>query len=1239
MKKFMKSTKTSLAMLLALLLLVGMVPLGAITAGAAEIGDVIFSDDFEDAVAGTSGGWINAQNAYAVVKSGAGKDLTKGLVLNGPKWSRAYKEIKLETNSYYEISFDFYESTSTEAARVNVRRNGGDSIYDLYLSEGLTNTKGMWQSYTGTFYSEDITSVRLMLQLDEDVSDSDKTFDNIVIRKIAKPDQPDQPEEPLFVNGDFETGDFTGWQGQNDEMSVISDNPHGGNYAVKVAGGQWAGVEQKVAVEPNTDYKFTFWARYESGSGEHTMFVMAGGKNLYSETVRVSAADGWKKFEYTINSGEYANLILKFCVSNPRAVYVYDDATFTPLGQVSHDGYLYNGDFENGSKAKWTGGDSFEVVTDAYAGSYALLVEGSAWDNIWQTVPTEANTEYSLVLWAKRAGGDGTIALLYKDKDGIKNVTELYINTTNEWARYTWTFNTGNYAGGRILLMISGGEGSAYVDNVTLMLGKPVSTNGLIYNGDFETGDLSRWDNVGSESAVVDTDKNDGEYALHLKGGQWSAVRQNVKTKKNTEYVLSFYTKRIAGADSMPVWLKNGDNNLTDPDGKDLSVYYSVTAEDGWVKIEHPFNSFEQASIDVLFGIGAVGNEVLIDSIGVEEYKAPLVQPLPLTSYGVVTNRPKTDAANLIVNGGFESTEGAQWNTYTFLNEHLSVVEDKSACDGNKVLYFNSASTENTMQVFWVDVEPDTNYTFSAFVKGAYMSDANVCDATFGVVDPDTGMFMIYDVERGKNSREDYQLVPPCWDNEWHLRSVCFNSGEKTKIGIAVYGYGSQMYLDSIALYKTENGMKYTVPENVDIVSTSIDSQYDACAPEDNVVGNYNLSDEQDTFWSTGYGWQNGFVSIYEDEYGYGNSLQYTGSATAEGVYYIKWIDVKPHTDYTFSVDVLVQESGAGCLTLIDSKPSAPASFVLLTFQQELFGTEWYRFYLDFNSGAFDRIGIAIQDMGGKALIDNIRIFEASAGADVEDEFREKKNGWFKADNGKWTYYQEDVQIKGKWIHDGSAWYYIGADGYMVANKWIKDSKGWCYLTDSGKMATNKWVTDSVGWCYVGADGYCVTNKWVADSYGWCYLGADGRMVTNKWVMDSKGWCYIGEYGYCLTSMWVKDSVGWCYLGADGRMVTNKWVADSHGWCYLGSDGRMVTNKWVMDSKGWCYVGADGYCITDKWIQDSVGWCYVDVNGRLVTDDWVEDSKGWRYLDENGRVVYDTMVGDYYVDKDGYLVP
>ena len=1332
-----------------------------------EYGKTVFSDDFESTTAGTVGQWENAQRIISEVKEGVGKDFSKGMVVNGPKWSRTRIALTLEPYTTYEISYDYYESTTTQNSRVSVRAKDVSPIVDAYASEPQGNTKGLWEHYTGTFHTDDITVWWLMIQTDENVENSDKTYDNFVIRKVdatvdatvvyddfesgnldqwspssamqaqvkgsvgkdfskglqisegsgkwstithyfnaegdayyeidfdyyestesetvqvlvrsdetdnfystgrlgntggmwqhyngtfyigknqtrirlvivtdgiigandktfdnfvirkmsAPPDDGDD-NKPVLTNGDFETGDFSNWEGAGANMAVITENVHGGSYAAKVTGGQWAGIGQYVDVTPDTDYKLTFWARYESGSNSQGCYIMDGKatKNLFVYDVKPGKTAGWIKYEYVLNSGDQTKLLISFKVtSSKEATLVYDDITFAPLGEVQFDGFLYNGSFETGDKAKWDGGGAFDIVTDAYDGTYAIHVKGDNYANIGQSVPTEANTDYSVVLWAKKASGNGKFAVLYKDKNETKNVESFYIDPTDKWTKYVITFNTGEYPEGHILLMADNSQNTAYVDAVSMVKGKPISTNGLISNGDFETGDMTDWENVGSDSEVVSTDPQEGSYALALKGRQWSAVRQTIATIKNTEYKVSFYVKRVAGFNQIALWLKNGDNNLVDPAGEEIGLKFDVNVTDGWMKVEHIFNSYDQTSVDVLFGMMDNGDEVLIDAIYVEKYVKPDVMPLKLTSMWAANNRPRTEAANLIVNGGFESQEGAQWNTGTFLGQDVSVVQSSDAREGEKMLYFNSsASNVDTKYVFWVSVEPDTNYTFSAFVKGAYWSAQNQCTATFGVVDPDTETFMIYPDERGKNSKDDYQLVPPSWDNEWHLRSVSFNSGEKKTVGIAVYGCGSQMYLDSMALYKNTESAKYTDPRNVGLITTTIDTEYAGCAPEDNLVGNFNMEADVDDFWSTGYGWKNDFIGICESETGYRNSLHYVESATPVGVRYIKWIDVKPNTNYTFSANLLVQADGEGCLELLDSKTTKPSPFVMLTFNRDIFGEDWIQYCLNFNTGLYDRIGICILDKGGEALIDNIRIFETDKGIDVEDEYIQ--NGWVEKDN-KWYYYENNT---------------------MVKSTWKKDSIGWCYLGDQGYMLTNKWIRDSVGWCYVGADGYCVTNKWVADSQGWCYLDGNGRMVTNKWVKDSVGWCYVGADGYCITNKWVADSQGWCYLDENGRMATNKWIKDSKGWCYVGADGYCVTNKWVADSQGWCYLDGSGRMVTNKWVKDSVGWCYIGADGYCVTDNWIQDSTGgWCYLDSNGRMVYDTWVAGNYVDANGYWV-
>ena len=468
-------------------------------------------------------------------------------------------------------------------------------------------------------------------------------------------------------------------------------------------------------------------------------------------------------------------------------------------------------------------------------------------------------------------------------------------------------------------------------------------------------------------------------------------------------------------------------------------------------------------------------------------------------------------------------------------------------------------------------------------------------------------------------SQPTQQLFPTAWDEEWHLRSVMFNSGSLTQVTLALYGAGSQLWLDDIALFKNGQGVKY-VGENLSGSLSSYISDVRSCPPEYSNTQNVTMDDATSDYWQTGSGWKNGFMSVVDTGSAYGSALKYTASEKPVGVYYTKWVDVKPHTEYVFAADIKILNSGDGeygKLVVMDDKISGPVNLLEIDFDIDSYGEEWFPFCIAINTDAFTRIGIAVCDMGGEALIDNIRLFEAQYG----DEYEDVLDGWVEDEYEEaWMYYENHYKVTSKWVNYAGGWYYMDEDGYMVSSQWRKDSVGWCYLTDSGKMATNKWIKDSVGWCYVGADGYCVTNKWVADSKGWCYLDDQGRMATNKWIKDSVGWCYVGGDGYCVTNKWVADCKGWCYLDSQGRMATNKWIADSKGWCYVDGSGYCVTNQWVKDSKGWCYLDGDGRMVYNKWINDGGKQYYINGSGYMVTGKQTIGGKTYTFA-SNGALI------------------
>ena len=363
-----------------------------------------------------------------------------------------------------------------------------------------------------------------------------------------------------------------------------------------------------------------------------------------------------------------------------------------------------------------------------------------------------------------------------------------------------------------------------------------------------------------------------------------------------------------------------------------------------------------------------------------------------LIHFGVAQNRPASDDKNVIRNSDFEST-GGQWNNTAFL-KNAKVVSDSTAVSGSKSLLFDTTSVkEGTWYKFTVNVEKNTDYTLSTWIKGAYLGPNNAGHASFGVYDEALGGFMVYweyyrDYARA--SRLTQQIYPNAWDEEWHLRSVTFNSGDQTQVTIALYGYGSKMWLDDIALFKSDAGVRYTGKKTTSYLSYKYYVDCATCDPAKSILKNVRMDDSKSTFWQDGDGWRNGFLSIVDNKYEYGKSLKYTASAKPIGNYYIKWVDVEPNTDYVFSASVKILKSGKGRLAFIEDKMDRPNETMSLELDKEIYGEDWFQYSIRFNTAAFTGLGIGIVDLGGSALFDNVRLFKVSDAKEVTDPFKDK---------------------------------------------------------------------------------------------------------------------------------------------------------------------------------------------------------------------------------------------------------
>ena len=665
-----------------------------------------------------------------------------------------------------------------------------------------------------------------------------------------------------------------------------------------------------------------------------------------------------------------------------------------PVCTAAPANLIQNGDGELGTLQYWTYFQSTAISKSAaHSGVYGFHLKGNGgWGALMeQTINVSVGQEYHLEFWYK-ANSNGTNWKLVKG-DGSGNYGSAWVTATS-WTKVTFNF-TATQA--KVTLNFSGGgNGIAediYVDDISITEVVPAA-KGEIQNGSFENGD-DGWTLTG-KCAVVEGDAYHGTKAVRLEHTQmWAeALTQTLPVEKNTDYTISFYTKRVSGTGAWNLCLMDGKKQYQFTTQGDN--WFKQTTKN-WEKVTVTFNSGNYDSLFVKIQPESTSSGVFLldymtlakkgsDPVVPDEPVTPPANPPYMTSYGVVMNRPTSADKNLLKGAGFES------GTFGFNHSSITSVTDSTAPQGKKSLYFKTSKTTVVKEIVWVDVKANTNYIFSTWIKGAYISKDNpLYNATVGIVD-ESGTFL--SMEEWVFLNGERQIVPTAWDNAWHLRAIQFNSADATRVGICLSGSGSQLWLDDMALYKVGDGKKYVSANMAGAISLSFEEAIPGCADKNNLItdGSFSTKDKSG-FWAESHGWRNGFLTFVENDYEYGTSMKYTASGRDSALSTIKWIDVKANTDYTVSVDMRILKSGNGRLVLLDDKLREKQEFLYITFDRSAYDQDdaqygWYSLSCSFNTDVYTRIGICIVDDGGEVLLDNMRLFKTSqADASVKDTF------------------------------------------------------------------------------------------------------------------------------------------------------------------------------------------------------------------------------------------------------------
>ncbi len=142
----------------------------------------------------------------------------------------------------------------------------------------------------------------------------------------------------LIVNGDFETGDFSGWTrfGALGFTSVNAASAHDGDFGASFSPNQPGGLSQTFFTLPGYSYKISLWLAHTSGTATpiNSIFIDFGGVNI-------AGFSGYTNFPYTklnfarLATASTTTLKLTFRDARPT-VFRLDDVSVT--GQVPEPG-------------------------------------------------------------------------------------------------------------------------------------------------------------------------------------------------------------------------------------------------------------------------------------------------------------------------------------------------------------------------------------------------------------------------------------------------------------------------------------------------------------------------------------------------------------------------------------------------------------------------------------------------------------------------------------------------------------------------------------------------------------------------------------------------------------------------------------------------------------------------------------------------------------------------------------
>jgi hypothetical protein len=131
----------------------------------------------------------------------------------------------------------------------------------------------------------------------------------------------------LVANGDFETGDFTGWTHTDDNLLRLgnnSDEAHTGQYSVWFGSSVVDTLSQTIATQPGSSYVLMFWA-YSTANTDYSFTASFGSQTLVSGTLPFgSNKTAYTQFSFPVTATTSSSLLQFTGYNNPGNDFLDD---------------------------------------------------------------------------------------------------------------------------------------------------------------------------------------------------------------------------------------------------------------------------------------------------------------------------------------------------------------------------------------------------------------------------------------------------------------------------------------------------------------------------------------------------------------------------------------------------------------------------------------------------------------------------------------------------------------------------------------------------------------------------------------------------------------------------------------------------------------------------------------------------------------------------------------------------